>query len=130
MPSTSAPPKIHPHPTPNTNRKVSPIWTKMGHHMGEDGKLDLTSMVCMICNQKLSYKSSTSIGRYHLKMKHGITFEDNPAPPKQPTIFASMTSPAATKLSQKSKDHILDLLAGMVYIDGLPLNFVEGEGFR
>ena len=98
--------------------------------MGADGKLDLNSMVCIVCRTKLSYKSSTTIGKDHLRYKHGIIFEDNPAPPAQPTIFASMTSPAATKLSQKSKDRILDLICGMVYIDGLPLNFVEGEGFR
>ena len=74
----SAPVKeIHPHPTGKNNRKVSPIWTKMGHYMGADGKLDLNSMVCMVCRTKLSYKSSTTIGKDHLRYKHGIIFEDN-----------------------------------------------------
>ena len=70
-------------------------------------------MVCKICNTVLAYKSSTTVGKDHLKMKHNI--KTDAAPPSaatQPSIFTSFASPAA-----------------MVYVDGLPLCFVEGEAF-
>ena len=84
-------------------------------------KVSSTTVKCTICDRVLGYKGgSTGAMLNHMKT-HPNSIEDD----RQPRL-----SSFNRQCNPDRAQRISNLIADMIAKDGLPINFVEGEGFR
>ncbi|XP_065115787.1 E3 SUMO-protein ligase ZBED1-like [Paramisgurnus dabryanus] len=107
--------------------RKSKVW--MHFEMVKD---DPKKVKCKLCQQLMSYHSSTTNMAFHLKRIH---------PQYQTDDGSSSSTGAAPKLTQrkldlrpplseKRKRDITDKIAEFIALDMRPVNVVEGEGFK
>ncbi|KAL7397198.1 hypothetical protein ABVT39_018305 [Epinephelus coioides] len=88
---------------------------------------------CKLCQQLLSYHTTTTNMAYHLKRIHLQSYDDSSA-----STSAASAAPKLTQkklelrppLSEKRKNEITNKIAEFVVLDMRPVHFIEGEGFK
>ena len=66
----------------------------------------------------------------HIRLKHKEEFDRPETPEKQPTLSNFVNSPINRKFSGKETDDITRAIVDMVVFDYMPLQMVEGKGFK
>lgn len=66
----------------------------------------------------------------HIRLKHKEKFDRPETPEKQPTLSNFVNSPRSRKCSGKETDDITRAIVDMVVFDYMPLQMVEGKGFK
>ena len=124
----------------------SKVWNYFGLQKGADGKpLDIGSAVCRTCHAHVKTKySNTSNLMAHLKTKHpSLLYQEAMKSRKTPRIKSTTLPPVAQstiqesiecaqKYEQKGKKwkELTDSITHCITKDCLPINVVEGDGFK
>ncbi|KAI2660035.1 E3 SUMO-protein ligase ZBED1 [Labeo rohita] len=110
------------------SKKSSKVWEYF-----EKVKDDPKKVKCKLCQQLLSYHTTTTNMAYHLKRLHPQFHDDSSG-----STSASAAAPRLTQkkidlrppLSEKRKKEITEKIAEFVALDMRPVRIVEGEGFK
>lgn len=91
---------------------------------------DSKNVKCQLCEVNLSYTGVTINMLNHIRLKHKEEFDRPETPEKQPTLSNFVKSPIHRKFSGKETDDITRVIVDMVVFDYMPLQMVEGKGFK
>lgn len=91
---------------------------------------DSKNVKCQLCEVNLSYTGGTTNMLNHIRLKHKEEFDRPETPEKQPTLSNFVNSPRSRKFSGKETDDITRAIVDMVVFDYMPLQMVEGKGFK
>ena len=123
----------------------SKVWDYFGLQKGADGKpLDVGSAVCRTCRAhvKMKYGNISNL-MSHLKTNHPSLYQEAMKSRKTPWIKSTTLPPVAQstiqesiecaqKYEQKGKKwkELTDSITHCITKDCLPINVVEGDGFK
>lgn len=82
---------------------------------------------CTICGSILKYNSSTTLLNYHLNTTHSVMLHGASGSASQPTITTTL---GRTVCDAGKAEGITQRICNMVTTDMLPINVVNGQGFR